>query len=126
MFLVELREQVELPPLSGPIEMGGTAKIKDWIARRAEQSSLIGGRHEAAGPVGLAADRPTALIEDDNISWQVLVLRPEAINGPASQRRPADERLAGVHRHECRAMGVAVGMTGIDDRQLVGVVADIL
>ena len=76
-------------------------------------------------PVRLAADRPAALVEEHDVARQVLVLGAQAVHRPAPERRPADERLAGVHRHQGRAVGVAVGVARADDGQLVGVLADL-
>ena len=68
---------------------------------------------------------PPRLSSMDDVAGQVLVLGAQAVHGPAPERRPADERLAGVHLHQGRAVGVAVGVARADHGQLVGVLADV-
>ena len=123
-MLVQLPQQIELLALRLAAKILGSAQIENRLADRAKQRSLISGRHEAARPVGLAADRAAALVENRHVGRQIGVLDPQAIHGPTPQRGAADERAAGIDRHQRRTMGVTIGVAGADHGQLVGMLAD--
>src|SRR5579872_6115893 len=123
VLLVDARQQIELAPLL--LRGRRAVQVQHRVADGPEQRALVGGGHEAARPVRLAADRAAAVVHDHHIARQVLVLGPEAVGRPASQRRPADENAAGVHRHERGAVRVAIGIAGADERQLVGVLPEV-
>ena len=122
--MIQLGQQVQLPTLRHAVEMLGPLQVKHRVSHRPKQRPLVGSRHEPARPVGLPTDRSPALVEDDHIPREVLVLGPQSVDRPTPQRGTPNERLASVHRHQGRAMRVAVGVARVDDRQLVGVLAD--
>ena len=123
VLVVEGGEEIELPALAVAAEVDRHGEIEDRIADGAKERPLKTCRHEATRPVWLPADRAAALVEEDDIARHVLVFGAEAVDNPAAQRRPTDERLAGVHLHERRAVGMGVGVAGADHRHLVGMLA---
>ena len=110
---------------AGLVDVRGPAQVENRVADRAEQRALISGRHEAARPVRLAADRPAALVENDDVAGQVLVPVPR----PYTAQLPSDGRPMNVlpvfiaTRAEPWAW-LSVWHERIDG-QLVGVLADL-
>ena len=126
MLIVQLGEQIELRTLGRAVDVLGPAQVEDRIADRTKKRPLIRRRHEPIRPVRLPANRPAALVEDDDIAGQVLVLGPQSVHGPTAERRPADDRLPRVHRHQRRTVSMAVCMTRPNHRQLVGMPTHVL
>lgn len=122
---VELRQEVELSALGLAAQMLRAIEIEDGITHGTKQCPGVGGGHEAAGPVRLAADGATALVEHDDVAGQALVFATEAVGAPAPERRAANEGLARVHGHQGGAVGVAVGVAGVDDAEFIGVFAHV-
>ena len=73
----------------------------------------------------MAGDRAASFVEHHHVAGQALVFCAQTVDGPCAEGRPPDERAAGVHGNQRRAVRMAVGVARLEHRQLVGVPADI-
>ena len=125
MFLVQLRQQVELLPLCFRIDLGRRCQIENRSPDRAKQRPLISRRHIAARPVRLTPDRPPSFVEHHHIPGKVLILGTQPVSHPTPQRWPPDQGLPRVNLHEGRAVCMRIRVTGPHDRQLVRMFANV-
>ena len=125
VFAVQIPQQVQPFALALAADLLRRTQVNDRIAGGAELRPLVGGRHEASPPIRLAVDGAAAMICEDHVAGQVLVLRAQTVGQPTAHAGMAGQHRAGVHLVQGRTVIVGQGMHRADHREVVRVLGDL-
>ncbi len=122
---VEICEEVEFFALASGVDAFGVVEVLDGNAFRIEFDALVNGGHEAGAPVAHAIDHGAFAVLDHDESGEVFVQGTESVVHPCAEGGASTEHGAGVHGAHAAGVVDAAGCAGVDDGEVVGVLADV-
>src|SRR6185437_4589337 len=124
MTAIQVLHEIELAALSRPALGKRRPQVQNRRLAIAEARALVGGRHEAGGPVARPARRIFGVIEQHDVARQVFAGAAESIQRPRTETGPTAQNAAGVHLADAADVIETIGPTTANHRQIIGAGGD--
>ena len=105
------------------VDAFGIVEVLDGNAFGVEFDALVDGGHEAGAPVADAVYDGAFAVFDDDETGQVLVGGAESVADPCAEGGSSSEDGSGVHGADATGVVDAAGGAGVDDGEVIGVLA---